>query len=346
MESPVVFYTKCRPQSVDAWPIARDYRIVFVGYPPWKPDANGLHDDQGYKGALFDVSRDPECARHLVDVSRGYRTQVTKNANLAASVIPGSIVVVPRPSSGECHFASVVKRFKVIDAPDWCQRYLDLRKDAGKECTPADEYVADVVQCWRVDEWQMVPFPLVPRWISYRLLSRNTAGVIKPVAGVNADPHVRITDLLQNGSDGAREVTSTASLLAEWVSPSIFEHLMVHLLQLEAPDGERWHHVGGSGDGGVDGLAVAASGEIVGVLQCKWYYSEKPSKLALEVANNVRVAWPNAKVVVAVLLSPFAPERSNTVDGVSYLGLQEIVALVEKHRESLPLARTLGIHAR
>ena len=22
MESPVVFYTKCRPQSVDAWPIA------------------------------------------------------------------------------------------------------------------------------------------------------------------------------------------------------------------------------------------------------------------------------------------------------------------------------------
>ena len=101
-------------------------------------------------------------------------------------------------------------------------------------------------------------FPLVPRWISYRLLSRNTAGVINLVEGVNADPHARITDLLQNGSDEEQDVTSTSSLLAEWVSPSIFGHLVVHLLQLEAQNREHWYHVGGSGDGGVDGLAVAA----------------------------------------------------------------------------------------
>ena len=82
------------------------------------------------------------------------------------------------------------------------------------------------------------------------------------------------------------------------------------------------------------------------MLQCKWRYSRKPDKLASKVADNVRVKWPNAKVVVAVLLSPCASEQSGTGDGISYLGLQEIVALVEKHRESLPLARTLGIHAR
>ena len=90
----------------------------------------------------------------------------------------------------------------------------------------------------------------------------------------------------------------------EFVGPSAFEHLMVHVLQLESGNAISWHHVGGSGDGGVDGIGMSAKGEVAGVLQCKWYYSGNLHDLVRD-GQRVRERWPNAKVgAVAVLLGP------------------------------------------
>jgi len=346
MSNPVVFYSKCRPQDADAWPIAMEHKIVFLGYPPWRHEAPDPNMQRGYKEALFDVSAGPACASLLSGMTRGYRAQVSQNANLVAAVTPHSFVIVPRPEAGVCYFAKVAGKFEVVDSPSWGQHYLDLREGKGLANSPAADHIGDVVQCWPVDEWRTVPFPLVPRWITYRLLSRNTAGLIYGLPDLSLEPHRRVEALLSGRDEMAgRTKPTTAALLAEWVSPSVFEHLVVHLLQLEAVSGERWHHVGGSGDGGVDGLAVSSEGRVVGALQCKWHYGGDVRSLGEQLAEKIRPSWPDASVVVAVLLSPNSRPPA-LPEGIAYLGLEDVASLLEKHADALPMARTLGIHAR
>ncbi len=116
---------------------------------------------------------------------------------------------------------------------------------------------------------------------------------------------------------------------------------MVHVLQLESGNAISWHHVGGSGDGGVDGIGMSAKGEVAGVLQCKWYYSGNLHDLVRD-GQRVRERWPNAKVVVAVLLGPEKkPDRME--EGVEILLLEDVATLVRKHRKRLPIAQSLGI---
>ena len=341
MASPIVFYTKCKPQGTDAWPVARDHKIAFIGYPPWKLATSEPKVASGYKDWLYDVSTTPDCASLISEQSQSYRKQVTQNANLVTEVVRGSYVIVPRPEAGVCHFGKV-SNFDLVDTPEWGQQYLELRQNSGLDYSNGPSYIADLVQCWHIDRWRTVPFPLVPRWISYRLLSRNTAGVIHGVNGIALDPYARVEALLHETHRDSPQAMTTAALLTEWVSPSTFEHLVVDLLQLESCDGERWHHVGGSGDGGVDGLAVSPDGHVVAALQCKWHYGHDPVKLADDVLGKVCRQWPDAKVVVAVLISS-RTEPPNMNTGAIYLGLQDVAKLVDKHRDSLPIARALGI---
>lgn len=137
---------------------------------------------------------------------------------------------------------------------------------------------------------------------------------------------------------------STEARLSEWVSPSVFEHLVIALLQCESDGRERWHHVGGAGDGGVDGLAIDSSNAVVGALQCKWQYGGNVSSLAAEVAT-IRNTWPEARVVIAVLHNE-SGARGPAPSGnpaYEYWGRKEIAALLEKHAKRIPLAQTLGV---
>lgn len=344
MVSPIVFYSKCRPQGVDAWPIAKDHLVVFIGYPPWRSEK---YKDavSGFRDALYDIGTDLGCSARL-DEDRGYRTQVAKNATLAREVSIGSYVIVPRLECGVCHIGKIASTFELVDAPPWASAYLHLREQVSKDFSPAGNYLADVVQCWRVEAWKERPFPLVPRWISYRLLSRNTAGVIVDIPEYSLNAHERIETLLRDPREAppVMPVSDRAAIrraLIEWISPSSFEHLLVDLLQLDEKQPIYWHHVGGSGDGGVDGIAVDGEGDVVAVLQCKWHFAGNTQGL-LTGLDRIRSRWPNCRVIVATLLGPQEVSGSQTGGGEILL-LDDIVELVVRHAAKLPLAQSLGI---
>ena len=114
--------------------------------------------------------------------------------------------------------------------------------------------------------------------------------------------------------------------LIRWLTPRSFEHLAVNLLQLEHPN-EQWLHVGGSGDGGADGLAFK-NGRTTSVLQCKWRYIGDFEKLASCLKQD------GLKVFVAALIYDQYPNGDSVLDR-SWL--------VEKNHRRLPEAIGLGI---
>jgi hypothetical protein len=134
---------------------------------------------------------------------------------------------------------------------------------------------------------------------------------------------------------------STKAKLLESVSPSIFEHLVIHLLQLESGHTARWHHIGGAGDGGVDGMALSHDGKIASVLQCKWHSNEN-AKTLINGMLAIRQKWPDCEIVVAVFLEG-RPNIGQLPPRTRYIGLSEIVMLIERFRDQMPFALTLGI---
>jgi hypothetical protein len=172
-------------------------------------------------------------------------------------------------------------------------------------------------------------------------LSRNTAGVIEGLPELGLTPHVRVERLLAAPYELRSDDPLTVKLL-EWCSPITFEHLVVQLLQLEAEPGVTWHHIGGTGDGGVDGMALSEDGKsILGVLQCKWTYDGDVQQLASELADRIRKDWPKSRVVIAVLLLR-AAVPTLPVD-CQLLSIDDVSLLIEKHASQLPLARSLGM---
>lgn len=177
----VLFFVKCRPQGADVWPIAEIERRVFIGYPLSKV-AGARRDSwrkSGIRSILADLRASDFESIAAVPKRPGYKAQVTINRRLAANVEPGSIVLVPRVESGVCYAGEVSDYFELVDHPIWGDAYLDLRRKAGLKVEPEYSYIGDVVQTWSVRRWHTLVFPALPRWISYRLLSRNTVGVIR-----------------------------------------------------------------------------------------------------------------------------------------------------------------------
>ena len=116
-------------------------------------------------------------------------------------------------------------------------------------------------------------------------------------------------------------------------NPCAFENLVVELLQLENP-GEIWHHTGGSGDGGIDGVGSNEAGEVVGLMQAKYY-----AKRAPELGSLTTVGGP-LRCYTAVFL-PENPE--GPTDGSRLLCLDWITSAVQRHWRRLPLALTMRI---
>ena len=169
----LVVYMKCRPQGADAWPIARDYHCIFVGYPPWLPNADRSRAT-GFTSSIVDLRRDDW--RDLM--AKPGNRQVASHAKLVRNLKKGAFAMVPRPQEGMCYIGKIASDFELVDDPPWGPDYLRIRSNSGLDDDPPGRYLSDVVQCWQIEEWRPMAFALVPRWISYRLLSRNTSGII------------------------------------------------------------------------------------------------------------------------------------------------------------------------
>lgn len=339
------FFVKCRPQDADIKPLVLTHCRVFIGYPPWRQ--GGHWNRHTIKQAILDLSDAHWDASQLrADRGRSWRQQISQNRWFAQNIQAGDMVVVPRPGEGVCYISRVTGGFELVNDPPWADQYLDLRRKSGLQCSNEADHIADVVQSWPVDNWKKVPFAYLPRWISYRLLSRTTIGLIED----RPDGQQGAADILEQLYNGTfvPNVSSTSSLaevearLLDWVSPSTFEHLVVELLQLEHPQ-MRWLHVGGSGDGGADGLGMDNQGNVVAAVTCKWKYSFDPFRLGMDLLQQISGVWGNnLRVYVAVLYNNGHPVGSGSPN-VTAMNRTTIAQLLLKHRAGCAISRSLGI---
>jgi hypothetical protein len=342
----VAFYVKGRPQGADIREIVLKYHRVFIGYPPFRRGADWDRHNVG--ACLLDIGV-PDDAWRPGEIEPSwygkFKAQLSRNRNMALLVAPGSIVVVPRTTEGLCYLGKVVAPFELENNPPWADEYLALRQEQRLAYADEASHIADVVQCWRVERWQAVPFPLVPRWIQYQVMGRTTLGEIYD----RPDGRKRALEELTHLYEGRRSVVNAPTRelgeivgrLLDWVSPSDFEHLICDLLQREQP-GTRWWHTGGSGDGGADGIGIDVQGKVVGVLQCKWLLNQDPAELAADLSDRMQRVWGHgAKVYIATLFPRVSLQTA--LPNVEVLGPDDVAQLLWKHRAVCSLAQSLGI---
>jgi hypothetical protein len=190
-----------------------------------------------------------------------------------------------------------------------------------------------------VDEFRPIPFPLIPAWIRRCFFGRSTYGLIHGIEEINLDPFSTLSELIDNPGVAIRPTTNdlveVERRLVNDVGPGVFEHLCVSLLQLEHPD-QVWAQVGGSGDGGLDGIGADASGNVIGLLQCKWRYWGEPT--------DFMSAWNRSdREYRRVLASLIHPSELSAVSGLEFWGRGHVARLVVKHASRLPLARSLRV---
>lgn len=332
--STTVFYSRCKPCGVDAIEIALSMPCVFIGYTMAKAGAQKAPGD--VRPWMVDVScDDAEWATHRA-AQRPPLKQHTQNRNLALRVKPGSIVMVPRPTHGVVYCGRVSSDFRVAYDQARSDRFIELYEAHFGRALDDDEATwvqGEVCQGWDVDKFVPVPVPQIPAWIRRSLFGRSTYGVIHKDSRTG-DPHEILSALMEAPAFAKRDWTvdpaAVRKRLMDTVTPDIFEHLVVALLQLEEPE-LAWLNVGGSGDGGVDGIGVDEAGAVAGLLQCKWSYWGEAT-FGSKPMNSA------ARTYLATLLgSGPAPGADVVLDG------DWVVAAVIKHRAALPLARTLRI---
>ena len=331
--SNAVFFSRCRPQNCDAIDLVLQKRLLFIGWPAWR---TGIEPQRGkLREAIIDLHCTDEDWASFRQGLGPEGKQYQQNRNFVQRIDCGAIALVPRPERGVVYAGRVTKRFELLDDPPWGDAYLNIRRE--QELLVEDDmfsHLADVANCCTVDCFRALPFPIIPAWIRRSLLGRSTYGQIYPLAELNLDPHSILNALLDHPERA--ELPWTSDLLeierrlVDGVGPNSFEHLSVALLQLEHPT-ERWTHVGGSGDGGVDGIGSDSNGTAVGILQCKWAYSGE--QVFNHPLQGIR------RVLTSLIHEPQIAPGNN----VEFWPRSRIATLVLKHASRLPLATTLRV---
>lgn len=334
MPADAVFFSRCRPQEADPISLVLRERRAFIGWPAWRhktvPDRHRLAD------CLVDLwCSDDEWERYYAACG-GERRHYKANRNFVRDVELGAIMLVPRPSLGVVYAGRVTRRFEIEGDPPWADDYLAIRRASGLEAEDEANHVSDVVQCRLVDEFRAISFPLFPAWMRRSLLGRSTFGRVKPMPEYGLFPFPVVDGLMRRPARPAfpwtRDPLEVGARLVDMVGPTAFEHLCVALLQLERPQ-EVWLHVGGSGDGGIDGIGANADGASVGLLQCKWAY------WGGEVfGDSPPDVEPPMRVLASLLHGAARPGSP-----VEFWGRDRIVELVLAHAARLPLAVSLRI---
>ena len=220
---------------------------------------------------------------------------------------------------------------------------LQLRAAHGlpaAEQEAISRFVADVVQGWPIaDGYHPVPLSRIPGWIRRTLAGRSTYGEFTHPHPFDdsVTAYGRLNAIL-NETEPPRGGWTLGHDEIKWrlvdaMTPNLFEHVVVSLLQFDHPE-EAWLHSGGSGDGGIDGFGSDASGRTVAVMQAKYVGHE------LHEFGNLPTAGPPIRRYWAEFLPG---SRTNLPEGVQLLDLDWVVSAVLRHWRFLPLALTLRI---
>jgi Restriction endonuclease len=143
------------------------------------------------------------------------------------------------------------------------------------------------------------------------LFGRSTYGRIAAPSGLDLDPYKTLDRLMTRSARPAliwtTDIEKVEQRLLDGVGPNAFEHLCVHLLQLEEPRNRM--HVGGGGDGGVDGEGASRAGKVVGLLQCKWSYDGEEIDLGQS---------RHEKGIRRIVAAMICKEQPSVSEGVEY----------------------------
>ncbi len=338
VSKPIAFYCRAKPQNSDAFPIFDQAKRVFIGYPLLRKYPEGTdysYDPKHLEACLVNPMNNSDWDNQICMHSK--TQQFNKNRNFARRVTKGSIAVIPRPELGAVFLAKVTSDFEIINSPAWAKNYMKLRAEAKLNIDDARRrHIADVCQGWQVEKYKQVDLSKLPAWLRRSLFGRTTFGVFK---NHPLDKTITAFDYLDNIYKGTpkfpvkktTEISEVKNRLIENLTANSFEHLIVALLQLEHPN-EIWHQTGGPGDGGIDGLGSDDQGNVIGIMQAKFYADHAPT-LPLQKDKTVRR-------YAAVLL----PESPNCDEkGIQLLDLNWTANMVVKHCEKLPLAMTMRI---
>ncbi|WP_165505882.1 restriction endonuclease [Rhizobium leguminosarum] len=336
MPAPIAFYSRCKPQNADAIEIALATKRIYIGYPMAKTGAP--YDPRNLQSCVIDPScRDSEWfSWHRVSSKN---RQFNQNRNLVAKVTLGSIAMIPRPSLGVIYLGKVAEGFRLEDNPPWFDEYLALRKRQGLTEADGEDtwHAADVAQCWVVDDFRPIPVPRIPAWIRRSMFGRSTYGVISRQDGIDDNPYAVLDKIMESPGFLPRiwttDVREVERRLLTDLTPSTFEHLAVSLLQLENPH-EVWTQVGGSGDGGIDGVGANDDGSVSGLLQCKWHYWG--GRVFAKDTPWGAVADARRYLAALAYQSDVIPPED-----CIFLDRPTIASLVVKHWKKLPLALSL-----
>ena len=146
--------------------------------------------------------------------------------------------------------------------------------------------------------------------------------VVKSTGHIVCNSH----NFQQPSSGWTTNISKIEQRLVSAIGPNEFEHLVVALLQLEQPY-LIWRHVGGSGDGGVDGLGLEANGTLCAILQCKWNGGSPDPE-----------HWQREYYFASLLEEPLPDDSS-----VHIWDRCKIAELVKKHAQRLPWALSMRI---
>lgn len=340
----LVFYSKCKPQGCNAVKIALKYDIVFIGYPVLNNEA--AYDVENTKQYIIPFTDKERIEKSTFLIGKQgnspYKRITTQYRGLAENITKGDYVLIPDLPNGQVHIGKIASPFEIADRPAWGKEYMGERLSQKQKTDNPYSHYADVAQIWRVEEYRDVRFSALPRILSQQLLSRTTAGYIHNRHSLEAFVEIKKFYNGENTIDLelTNQLEKIQARLDYILSPSIFEHLCVDLLQLENID-ERWVHVGGSGDGGIDGIGTNIRNGNISVLQCKLRSNKK--SLKYEANKFVSGAGTQYLAWFSLESSEDIPKDACTSERVVLMDREHIAKLVLKHAKKLPIARTLNI---
>lgn len=330
MTDPVCILIRNKPCKVDAFELALKHRCAFVGYAAFRTEPGSKADRRTSKLVPFDAS---DAEWNKPDVTKTNDTQ--KNRKIVKDLVPDrSLLIMPRMRDGVLYVGQF-ERFQYLDEPPWLAEFrtaveVHFKKERDRP-EPRDRD-SSVGQILKVTEWKAISYSLFPAWLRKCVTGRGGIQRIGDVADFSA------YDALRALYEGQRPppLTPTSDLeeierrLLTFIGPEAFEHLIVNLLQLEQPE-LQWIHVGGTGDGGVDGLCFR-DGAPHAILQCKWQYDGKP--VEAELGDRSKILY------LAALVGDWTKPRSAHV---KFIGIHEVASLLRKHASRVPAAISMRI---
>lgn len=341
----LAFMARCRPQRADARTIATKHRIVFVGYCPWTvpPEERDPHN---IRSGAIDLSEAESGWKEKLS-KPGHSKKVAEHRNRAHEIDVGSMVIVPRVEEGVAYVAPVAERFQLINDPPWLDEYLRLRREQELDTAPTHSHAGDVAQIWRTEDFRSVPFPLIPAWVSRSLFGQSQIARLRHEHPETGETPLEVLRALYRGeyevelSRPTDDVADVRRRLQRWLTPVTFEQFVCNVLQAAQPS-RKWWHVGGSGDGGADGIGLGPTGDVEAALQCKFKPNRKPASVGRDLKDNIQRVWgSDAEAFVATLFQE--PDLPHPEPAVTHLGPTELAHMVLDYRDQLPAARRIGI---